>query len=383
MSRRTLAVGLGIGVAGLALYVVLALADPGRAARAYLVAYLFWLSLALGLLCLLLISLVTRARWIVVLRRLVELSTATLWVFVPLFVPLFLWRGELYPWASAVPHGGHAEEALAHRAAFMSPLAWLGRAAFYLGVWAVLGERLLRLALESDGAPSPRALAKSRQVAAIGLPALALTLTFASFDWVMSLDPFWASTMFGVYVFAGAFAAALALLVFMVRAAEQQGALRGLVRPSHYGAVGRLLFAFVIFWAYIAYAQFFIVWMGDLPEEVPWYAARLSRGWLEVSVGLCILHFAVPFFVLMPPANKRRALFVGTMAGSVLLAHLVDVYWLVMPSFGPLSPGLVDLAALIMVGVAVGLGGAWRARRWALVPKHDPDLQASLGYQGS
>jgi hypothetical protein len=213
--------------------------------------------------------------------------------------------------------------------------------------------------------------------------ALALTQTFASVDWIMSLSPRWYSTMFGVYFFAGSFVGFVALLSVVAVAMQRAGLLDTVVNAEHLHDVGKLLFAFTAFWAYIAFSQFFLMWYANLPEETIWYKARVEGSWRLVSVLLMAGHFGAPFFYLMGHAVKRRGRTLALGGAWLLAMHFVDLYWQVMPTLHPegLRPSLLDVAALLAVGGCFVAAAGWLMRRQALVPLRDPRLVESLTFE--
>jgi hypothetical protein len=383
--RRTVWPAAAVGVAGMAAFALLAGGDPRRAWAGYLVAFFFFLTVALGGLFFVLVHHVTRAGWGVVVRRLAEHLAATLPLFALLFAPLALGAEQLFPWFDGAAAAG--DELLAAKAPWLAPGFFWARAALYLGCWGLLAWWFRRRSLAQDAAGDP---AITRRLQALSAPALlvfAVTITFASFDWIMSLDPHWYSTIFGVYVFAGSAMAVFATLalaaMFLERGRRRGGPLAGLVNAEHYHDLGKLLFAFVVFWAYIAFSQFMLIWYGNLPEETVWYAHRWEHGWRGVSIALAVVHFAIPFFALLPRATKRRRGLLAAAALWLLAAHYLDLYWLVMPAVSPESPapGLAHLAAFAGVG---GLFVAVWARLVvgrAVIPLGDPRLAESLSFE--
>lgn len=383
-TRRSLVVG----AVGGAIWGVALLLDATAALHAYLTAWLVGLSVALGALCLVMIAHVTGARWFVVVRRLAEATAATLPVLALLFLPLVAGMEVLYPWAR--PPGALPEalrEAVAEKEAYLNRGFFLGRAALYFAVWIGLAEGLRRLSLHDDRAPGAGREARSSRrrrvtVSAVGLPAFGFTVTFAAFDWILSLDPEWHSGVFGLYYFAGAVLAALAVLVLLAAGLQRRGALPDGPAASHYHALGRLLLTFVLFWAYIAYSQGFVAWIADLPEDASWYLARWEDGWSGVLVVLGIGHFALPFVALLSRDLKRRPVRLSAVAAWLLAMHVLDVHWLVGPSGGAGPwPGWEEAAALLAVAGLATAAGLARMRGRPAVPVGDPELEASLRYE--
>lgn len=380
--RRLLLGGGLAAVVGLALVGLGAVFDARRALFSYLVAFAWLLSMQLGALILLLIAHVTNARWMVVVRRLLEGMAGTLPLTAVLFVPIALGVGHLYPWVH--PHGleEHARHIVEHKARYLNVPFFLGRAVFYFAVWLVLALLLWRWSIARDRGAAPPETTRERILSAGGLPAVALTLTFAAFDWMMSLEPTWFSTAYGVYVFAGGFIAAIATLTIAAHLAGRAGLLADLVRGSHWHALGRMMLAFTIFWAYIGYFQAFIIYMANKPEEAPFYVARLTGRWSAVGTVLLLGHFVLPFLVLLLRDLKFRPALLASVAAWIVGMHFLDVYWLVLPAYAPgFQPHPLDLAALVGIGGAGVAFAAFCLRGHALVPARDPRLAASVTYR--
>ncbi len=325
MTRRTLLVASliagGVGTIGL---VIGFATEPTQAAFSYLTAWAYALSIALGALIVQLIGHATGARWFIVFRRLVEAIVSTLPVLALGFVPIALTLGHLYPWVDPSPALGH--EALvraAHRAPYLNVPFFLVRAVVFFAVWIALAELLSRWTRRRDD--------RLRALACAGIPAVGLTLTFAAFDWVMSLTPSWISTIFGLLYFSGGFVGALALMPVLARGARRVPVVAANIRPGHYGAVGRLLFAFLVFWAYMEFSQGVIIWIANKPDEVPWYVVRGAGAWGDTFAFLLIAHFGVPFFALLSRPLKRDATLLAIVSAWLLVMHYVDIYWIVMP----------------------------------------------------
>jgi hypothetical protein len=377
VTRRGLIVGAGglggLGAIGIAIGFVVA---PTQAAFAYLTAWTYALSIALGALIFLMIGHAVGARWTVMFQRFTEAITGALPVLAVLFVPIALGLPILYPWA-APARGLDPEVAakLAHKAPYLNPTFWIVRAAFFFAVWIAIGELLAHWGRRF-------AHGRARALSAAGLPAIGLTLTFAAFDWLMSLTPLWYSTIFGLLYFSGGFVAALALIAIVAYAARRVPAVATHVRASHTGALGRLMFAFLVFWAYMELSQGLITWIANKPDEVPWYVARGAGAWGDVFTVLVIGHFALPFFGLLSKALKRRPAVLAIAGAWLVVMHYVDVYWLVMPTLHRvLAIHWLDFAAPCgVLGVTVAIAAA-RARVPLAID--DPNFAAAAVYEGS
>jgi len=340
----------GIGVLGLGLTAVGAALDTRRALFAYLTAYAFWVGIAAA------------AR-------------------------------QLYPWVDPSVHAaatpaGHGQAALAahlweHRHPWLNVPFFLLRAVLYLLVLLGVAALLRGWSLKQDGSGDPELTLKMRRLAAGGLPFVALAITFAAVDWQMSLSAFVFSTIFGVYWFSGSLVAAIGVLIIAVWAASREEPLKGALNANHVHSLGKYLLAFTAFWAYIAFSQYLLMWIANLPEEVPWYLVRTDSGWKGVGVFLVLFQFVLPFLVLLSRPLKRRLAPLVVMSVWVVAVHYVDIYWVVMPPLSPEGPrpSWMDLAALAGVGGVAVAFVVSRLRGHPLVPARDPYLDESLRYE--
>jgi hypothetical protein len=347
---------LAIGLAGLVLTGLGLLVDPRQAWMSYLAALATGLSLTLGALMLVAVTHLTGARWFDPLRLLALDIAGTLPLFAGLFLLLLPGLGTIYPWMHA--------PSLPNRAYLNVPF-FAARAAVYFGIWTTVGALLRRWALERspDAALPPGA--RERALSAAALPALGLSLTFAAFDWLMSLAPRWFSTIYGVYWFAGGFLAALALVALLAFLAVRAAPDRGRIATRQWYALGALMLTFVVFWAYIAYCQYLIIWIGDVPAEVAWYLPRVRGSWGALALVLLFGQFVTPLLVLLFHAAKTNSRVLAAVSGWLLVMHYLDVYWLVLPELHPdaLHPHWLDLTALGAVGGTATAYGAWLRRR--------------------
>jgi hypothetical protein len=378
--RRVPAIGLLVGV--IAAILAYATAGSERAfAYSWLLAFIFFLSLALGALFFVLIHYATQAGWGIVLRRLGENTAATIPLFAILFVPVLLFMGDVYPWIHEQATGHNA--GLASKAPFLNTSFFVTRAIVYFVCWSVIAIVFARASRRQDESGDPAISIRLKRMAGPALIVVALTQTFAAIDWVMSLDPEWYSTMFGVYWFAGCFVSFFAFLTLLVMGLKRWGLLTELVSVEHYHDLGKMLFAFTVFWAYIGFSQYFLIWYGNIPEETIFFRHRLHGSWGSVSFLLAAGHFVVPFFFLMPRSVKRNAKLLTIGAAWLLTMHLVDVVWLVMPTIHPegIHVGLSDVFAFVAVG-ALFKGALFRLLAGApLVPVKDPRLTESLSFE--
>jgi hypothetical protein len=298
-----------------------------------------------------------------------------------LFLPLLLGLHDLYEWTHA--EAVEQDALLRWKAPYLNLTFFLIRALIFFGIWSFLAFLYYRGSRGQDVTGDPGVTARLRRLAGPAIIVLALTQTFASIDWIMSLTPHWYSTIFGVYFFAGSFVGFIALLSIVVPAMRGAGLLDTVISAEHLHDIGKFLFAFTAFWAYIGFSQFFLMWYANLPEETVWYKARMEESWMQVSVFLMVGHFVVPFFYLMGRSVKRKGVTLALGGAWMLAMHFLDLYWQVMPTLHPkgLSPSLLDVAAFVAIGGCFVAAASWLMRRQALVPLRDPRLAESLAFE--
>jgi hypothetical protein len=356
-------------------------ADPRRLLYAYLTALVFVISISIGSLAWLMLQHLTGAVWSIVLRRLMENLTRPLpWLAVA-FIPIALNLSKLYLWAE--PSRVSSDPALARKAAWLDPSFFNGRAAAYLAVWAILAGLLARMSDRQDRTADPRLIGRMRGTSSWGLVLLGLTSSFAAFDWLMSLEPHWASTMFGVYFWAGCLVSSLAALILLTLAVRGEGEAGGAVTIEHLHDLGKLLFAFVVFWAYVAFCQYFLIWYANLPEETFWYVTRRTGTWNTLSWSLCFGHFVVPFMLLLFRPVRRSPFWLGFLAAWILVFHYLDLYWQIMPVPYPdgAPPDWIDATVPATLVLASGAIVAIACHVRPLVPIGDVRLSRSLAFQ--
>lgn len=358
--------------------------DPGRFYFSWLVSFSWLASLCSGALILVAIGHVTRARWFVALRRLGEMAMGATPLLVLLILPVFFGIGHLYGWAGSLDSLPEDQRALIeHKRAWLNPGFFVIRSLVYLFVWAAFSWRLASLSLAQDrgGAVRP----SMQRLSAASLPVLAFTVTFASFDWLMSLQPTWFSTVFGIYFFAGGFLAALATVGVLGWRLHLRGLLPEEVGSPHLISLGKLLFTGVVFWAYIAFVQVLLIWIANTPHEVPFFLLRAGPGWGPFSFVLGLVHFVIPFLLLLSRDLKKSFRTTAFFSIWLLWAHWLDMYWLVIPVHSPTGPAFhwLDLATMIAVIGAAGLVVLWQFSRAPVVAAADPWLADALRYKGS
>lgn len=385
---RLKAAGLGLGILGLGAAVVVGgLVGDGwrRFLHSYLLNFTYFLSLALGALFFVVLQHLVRAKWSVTIRRSAECVMGAFPVLLVLSLGIILpvWAGNtsLYLWSNeAVVHADHVLHA---KAGYLNPGFFAVRILIYFAFWLGVSHWFFKTSVAQDESGDPRLSERMRVVSAPMMIGFAITTAFASFDLLMSLYPHWFSTIFGVYYFAGSAVGIFALLSLISIAMHRSGRLTHAVTVEHQHDLGKLLFAFVFFWAYIGFSQFMLIWAANLPEETEFFRSRMFEEWRYVSIALIIGHFAVPFVGIMSRNVKRRWWLLGAWATWMLLMHWVDLYWLVMPAYNHheivfnLTDVLcfVGMAGLFLAAVAHQMG------KVKLIPVKDPGLAESLRFQ--
>ena len=370
-------------IALLAAFVLGRATAPERFFRAYLVSFCYFLSLALGALFFVLVTHLTRAGWSVSLRRIAEAVTWTLLPLGLLAAGVLVGMDSLYEWSHehAVQHDG----LLQHKSPYLNPTFFTIRLVAYFVIWNVIAHYFRRRSLEQDRTGRPEITIRMEYRSAPATILFALTTTFAAFDLLMSLNPHWYSTIFGLYYFSGAVVAFFSFLPIVTSLFQRRGRLLRVVTTEHYHDMGKLMFAFTVFWTYVAFSQYMLIWYGNLPEETIFYVRRQQGQWAWASLALLFGHFVVPFLALLSRRPKRRPRLLILVASWLLVMHWLDLYWLVVPEVSPGRFGLSPLDLLCFVGIG-GLFLAavvWRLGRHELVPVRDPRLAESLAFESA
>jgi hypothetical protein len=372
----------GLGVAASLVMMGMTEAGETRFLVSYLVSFVFFLSLALGALFFVLVQHVTRAGWSVAVRRLAEAVAPNVLFPMATLVPVVLYGlKKLYPWTDTAAVA--ADHVLQEKSAWLNGPFFIARTVFYFAVWSSFAIWFHRKSIEQDRTGDPRLTKRMETTSTAALILFAFTVTFFAFDYLMSLTPHWSSTIFGVYFFAGCVLGFFALLTVIAMLVQRAGALENAISADHYHDLGKLIFAFTVFWAYIAFSQYMLMWYANLPEETFWYAARQQGSWVWWSLLLLFGHFLVPFFALMSRNVKRRKPFLLAGACWMLAMQWADIYWLVMPGK---SPGVIPLS-LMDLAVFLGIGGLFcgmalrRISAHAVVALKDPRLSESLEFE--
>lgn len=370
-----------VGIIALAITAIGLFTDPNQFWYSYLFGFVYWTTLGLGAFVFILIHHLTDSTWSIVIRRIVESAMRVLPYLGILLIPLFIFgMHDIFHWAEpdAVAH----DPLLQKKQGYLNIPFFVIRSVGYFVIWYLLIRLLTKHSLAQDKDGNPEHNVIMRRISAPGIVLFALTITLAGFDWLMSLDPHWYSTIFGVYTFSGSYVSALAMMIVIVVLLQRSGVLTEKITVEHYHDLGKLLFTFTVFWAYIAGSQYFFIWYANIPEETVWFLNRWKGSWKTVSLILIFGQFAIPFIVLIFRNSKRNLKVLTFMAVWVMVAHMIDLYWLIMPNLHPENAQLswMDLTAL------VGIGGLSVALFWhfftrnSAIPIQDPKLQQSINF---
>ena len=368
-----------VGVVALAACIVGAFASPDQFFRSYLIGYLLWIGVALGSLALLMLQHLITGQWGWIGRRSFEAAARTLWLLAMGFIPIVIGLSRIYVWADS----GHivGDALLEHKTPYLNVSFFLVRAGIYFTIWIGLATLLSRWSRQQDQGNTSVA-GRFQLGSGLGLLLFALTASFASVDWIMSIEPHWFSTIYGLQFIVGLILTALAFTVPILLLLSSYEPMKDRIRPSHLHDYGNLILAFVMLWAYLAFSQYLITWTGNLPEEIPWYLNRTRGGWQWVGLILVVFHFAVPFAVLLSRTAKRSARVLSRVAVAILVLRLIDFIWLVAPAYASeFTVHWMDILA------PIGIGGLWlSAFFWQLksapvLPVNDPRFTVAIESQ--
>ena len=371
-----------VGIAGLAAGAIGGVISTDVLLQSWLIGFLFCLGLTLGSLALLMLQHLSGGQWGLVSRRVFEAATRTIPFVALLFLPVLIFMPTIFEWAR--PEA--AENAvIVAKAGYLNPSFFIIRAVLYFAFWMMCVFLLNRWSAEQDRGQgtTPADSVRFRKVSAPGLLFLILTVTFASVDWVMSLDPEWFSTIFGLLTIVGWGLTSLALTVVVLAIVGDARPFTGVLGTRHFHDLGKLLLAFTMLWAYLSFSQFLIIWSGNLPEEIPWYVRRTTGGWGWVAISLVVGHFGLPFVLLLSQDLKKRARMLAKVAMFIIAMRLVDLIWLIAPEFRQAGFPI----HWMNVAVPVGLTGIWlflfarNLRSRALLPLNDPYFKEAFVHE--
>ena len=367
-----------VGVVGAAVCVIGAVTSLDQFLRGYLIAYIFWLGLSLGCLALLMVQYLSGGLWGLVLRRVFEAACKCLPLMLVLFLPILFGRHHLYAWMS--------DPALTARNSWYLHTSgltgWIARWIFYFAIWGGFALTLIRRGNQQDYPQPAGARLRFQGLSGIGLVLYSLTVSFAVVDWIMSLDPHWGSTIYGLIFLAGQGLSALAFGIVMLTLFTRYSPFREIIKPMQFHDIGKLLLAFVMLFAYFSFSQWLIIWAGNLPDEIGWYLHRIRGGWGVVALIIILFHFALPFALLLSRERKRAGNRLIGLAVFLMFMRLVDIYWYVVPNFAH-EQGHFYLSIWYVVA-PLAVGGLWLSyffynlRERPLLPLYEPQIPSLL-----
>jgi hypothetical protein len=389
-------ISVGVGLVGIIVWIIGAVVSGNRIDtffHSYLVAFVFWTSVALGCLGLLMVQYLGGAGWGLLMRRQLEAGAHALWLMFILFLPMAIFGlHSLYVWMDPSGITNEAKlKLIEHKSLWLNQKGFLIRGVIYFAVWIGLAAYMRRWSKQQDENRDMSALQRAQNLSGPGFVLYALAVTFAAVDWVMSLDVEWYSTIFGLVMLIGQGISALALLITIGVYLSQREPMSRVYQPKHFHDLGKLLLTVVMVWAYFSFSQLLIIWSGNLPEEIPWYLERFTKGtqWRWIGGALILLNFFLPFLLLLSRDLKHNRRRLMAVAWLLIAMRFVDMLWLIAPQFeiartGTAGPGLSVANYINYAAAVIGVGGLWlgwffyQLRQRALVPYNDPQLREVL-----
>lgn len=382
---RWQSIALGVGAIATIACAVGAVFNLEQALRSWLLGFIYWGGISIGMLGILMLQYLTGGAWGVMIRRVVEAGSRTLWFSALLFLPIIAGITTIYPWVNAA-----GDEIVQHRYIYLNPTSFGIRAIGYFAIWFVMVFLLNKWSGQQDSAENPEDAAKFLgNATAFSGPSMvifALVVTFASIDWVMSLDKHWYSTIWGMLYLVGWALSAFAFIIALFSNLIDKEPFNRFLGKKHFHDIGKLMLALVMIWTYFNLSQFLIIYSGNLPEETPWYLARMTGGWQYVGLLLILLHFAFPFLLLLSRDIKRNSKWISKIALLILVVRLVDMYFHIGPQpfahadhgYNAFSPSWMDFVA------PVAVGGLWlwyffgELKKRPLLPPNDPFVENAI-----
>lgn len=369
----------GLAVLGLILSALGVLLPSQRHQFAYswLFGFAYFFTLLAGAFFWIIVHHVTDAEWSVVVRRQLENLASLLPVLALFFIPVFVLRNHLYEWMLIPP--GH-EALLDAKRLYLNLPFFIARAVFYFAFFSAAALLFRRFSANQDRDGNPKWTLFNRKLAFVALPLFALSVTFAAYDWFIGTDFRWFSTMFGVYIFAGAAGSAMSLLVLTITGLRSAGYLRETVTLEHYHTMGKWMLAFTVFWAYIGFSQYMLIWYANIPEETQYFIRRNTESWNVLSTFLVVGRFFVAFPLLLLRGPKKQPLKLCIIAGWICFMQLIDIYIVIMPALhgAGIRPSIWDIVPLLTIGSTLAFVYFRAVGRTSLFPNRDPRLIESL-----
>ncbi len=366
---------LAVGAVALAFCAAGAYTSPTQFFRSYLLAFVFWVGVALGCSAILMLHHLVGGRWGFPLRRCLESGMLNFYLMAIFVLPLLFGLRALYSWAD--PEKVKLDSMLQYKAPYLNVRFFIVRTAIYFVVWMVMAYFLNKWSREQDETAKPELTRRLQSLSGPGLVIFGLTVTYASVDWVMSLEPHWFSTIYGMIFMVTEGLAAMSIVTVAVILLSNHKPLADLLSKRVLNDYGNLLLTFTMLWAYLSFSQYLIIWSGNLQDEIPWYVSRASGGWAWVALALVVFHFAVPFLLLLSRFVTRRTRWLGIVAAIQIVMSVLDIFWLTVPAYERAGPQFhwMDWVAIL------GIGGIWfwrfmgNLKSRPLLPLHDPRME--------
>jgi hypothetical protein len=378
ISRRSLVIGVVFSL----IAVALAFTGPSEFYRAYLLGFMCWLGVALGSMAILMIRHLTGGGWGTVIRRILGAAMRTLPLLALLFIPVLFGIRRVYVWAQPLDNiaDKHLREHLERiTQTYLTVNGFVVRAVFYFAIWNLLSFLLSKWSKQTDTPGAPDNSGRFKAVSGPGLILYGFTISFAAIDWIMSLDPSWISTIFGLIILIGEVLSAMCFAVVVERILFNYKPMSEMLKPDFVHDHGKWMLAFIMVWAYFSFSQWLIIWAGNLPAEITFYLKRLNGGWGWIGLILVLFHFAIPFVILLSRPFKRDIRKLVWVAILLLLMGYVDLFWIIEPNFSThLSVTLADIV------VPIAIGGIWlwfffrNLASLPLLPAYDTDAHEVL-----
>ena len=393
--KRWSTLALGLGGVGLLLWIVGAFTDSEQALRSWLLGFIFWGGIGIGCLGVLMLQYLTGGAWGVVTRRVLEAGARTLQVTVLLYIPLLVGvlTRKVYTWTTwgHGPVSEHVAHLMAQRGWFMTPTSWILRSILYFAIFGTFTWFLTKWSRQQDLTTSPeesaRFLGYSTKLSGPGMVIFCIIVSFCAVDWVMTLDPYFSSTIYGMLFIAGWALSCYCFVVTILAFLSDKAPLNRVLGKRHFHDLGKLMLALVMVWTYFNFVHFLIIWSANIPEETEWFLVRMKGGWGWTGVILILLHFGFPFLVLLQQDFKRRAKWLASIAIFILVLRLVDMFYLIGPNprinGGEAVQGAFIVSWLDLVG-PIAVGGIWlwwfftELNKRPLMPIKDPFFENAI-----
>lgn len=374
-------IGMVLLAVGLVLVVFSYFVDYTRSAFNNLVLLMFLTSIGLGSLFLVALEYVGGAVWSTPFRRISEFLAAILIIIPIIAIPVYLNLHDIFHWTHAEAVAGDA--VLKGKSSYLNESFFTIRVIFFFAIWLLFYFVIVRNSKKQDESGDQKLTSRNIKISAVFMPIFALTITFAAIDWIMSLNPHWFSTIFGVYYFTGTLLAALATATYIIIKLDEKNLLVKGLNQDHYYSLGALMFAFTNFWAYIAFSQFMLIWYANLPEETVFFVDRFQGSWIYISVGLIFIRFVIPYAGLLSQPSKMNAKNLKFFSLWILFAHFYDLYWLIMPNFSKdgFVFGWIEIGYILVALGIIVLVFKTKAKKENLIPIGDPKLQRGMDFR--